>query len=109
MKKRGYSVKKTIVLCAFLLTVALIFIGCAGIDGDSGLDGAPRGYDPLPAGQGTSADNALVQGLEEELAWDRIPMVMVNGKLYCDTGKESTLYRRCGTPDGEIISTVDGS
>ncbi len=41
--------------------------------------------------------------------WDRIPMVMVNGELYLDTGKESTVIARCGTMDGEITSQVDGS
>lgn len=35
-----------------------------------------------------------------------IPMVMVNGKLYYNTGKESILDGRCGTMDGEITSTV---
>lgn len=44
-----------------------------------------------------------------ELQWDRIPMVMVNNKLYYDTGKESTLDGRCGVMDGKITSTVDGS
>ena len=39
---------------------------------------------------------------------DFIPMVMVDGTLYLDTGKESTIQeRKCGTPDGEITSTVD--
>ena len=41
--------------------------------------------------------------------WDRIPMVMVNGELYLDTGKESTVIARCGMMDGEITSQVDGS
>ena len=36
-------------------------------------------------------------------------MVMVDGKLYYDTGKESTISGRCGVMDGEITSTVDGS
>ena len=34
---------------------------------------------------------------------------MVDGKLYYDTGKESTISGRCGVMDGEITSTVDGS
>ena len=39
---------------------------------------------------------------------DLIPMVMVNGTLYLDTGKESPIKeRKCGTPDGEITSSVD--
>ncbi len=55
--------------------------------------------------------------LEEQLTeqpgtnkmWDRIPMVRVNGKLYYDTGRESTISGRCGNMDGEITSTVDGT
>ncbi len=46
----------------------------------------------------------------ESSEWDRIPMVMVNGKLYYDTGEESSLEeRRCGLMDGQITSSVDGS
>lgn len=41
--------------------------------------------------------------------WDRIPMVMVNGELYLDTGKESTVIARCGMMDGEITSQVPGN
>ena len=32
----------------------------------------------------------------EEVAWAKIPMVMVNDKLYYDTGKNSTIEGRCG-------------
>lgn len=46
---------------------------------------------------------------EEALEWDRIPMVMVNDKLYYDTGRESTIEMRCGNMDGEITSSVDGT
>lgn len=41
--------------------------------------------------------------------WDLIPMVMVNGALYLDTGRESTIQSRCGMMDGSITSTVDRS
>ena len=41
--------------------------------------------------------------------WDRIPMVMVNGTLYLDTGRESTVMARCGMMDGEITSQVPGN
>ena len=37
-----------------------------------------------------------------------IPMVMVDGSLYLDTGFTSDVAR-CGVMDGEITSTVDGS
>lgn len=44
-----------------------------------------------------------------KIVYDRIPMVRVNGKLYYDTGHESTLEGRCGTMDGEIRSSVKPS
>lgn len=46
---------------------------------------------------------------EKNPEWDKIPMVMVDGKLYYDTGKESDIDGRCGMMDGEISSSVDGS
>ncbi len=46
---------------------------------------------------------------EADHEWDRIPMVMVNDKLYYDTGRESTIEMRCGNMDGEITSSVDGT
>ena len=41
--------------------------------------------------------------------WDRLPMVMVNGTLYLDTGFESDAIERTDHFDGEITSKVDGS
>ena len=38
-----------------------------------------------------------------------VPMVMVDGELYMDTGYDSTIDARCGVMDGEITSTVDGT
>ena len=46
--------------------------------------------------------------LVEEMG-DRIPMVMVDGELYLDTGRVNTEIRKCGTFDGEITSMVDRS
>lgn len=40
-------------------------------------------------------------------AGDFIPMVMVNGTLYLDTGHESTIEARCGMMDGKITSAVE--
>lgn len=45
----------------------------------------------------------------QNVQWTRIPMVMIDGKMYYDTGKESTITGRCGVMDGEITSTVDGT
>lgn len=44
---------------------------------------------------------------DETEQWDLIPMVMVNGELYLDTGRESTIDGRCGVMDGKITSEVD--
>ena len=46
---------------------------------------------------------------EEKEKWDLIPMVMVDGKLYLDTGIESSVEARCRVMDGEITSAVDGT
>ena len=43
----------------------------------------------------------------EEAATERI--VMVNGKLYYDTGKESTIDARCGNSDGRITSNIEAN
>ena len=51
---------------------------------------------------------AVVEEVEQE-PYALIPMVMVNGELYLDTGIESTAEARCGMMDGEITSDVDGS
>lgn len=46
---------------------------------------------------------------DDDIRTDLIPMLMVDGKLYYDTGEESDIKGRCGVMDGEITSTVDGS
>ena len=57
-----------------------------------------------------SADKFHISNEEgADAMWDRMPMVRVNGKLYYDTGRESTISGRCGIMDGEITSTVDGT
>ena len=50
-----------------------------------------------------------IKVIKETETWDLIPMVMVNGTLYLDTGHESKIEARCGVMDGEITSQVDGS
>ena len=60
----------------------------------------------LMLGGCSTGDNQVTQ---EETQWDKIPMVMVDGNLYYDTGKESTGTGDNETADGEITSTVDGS
>lgn len=62
-----------------------------------------------PAQLGEVYKITLLEQAKADAMWDRIPMVRVNGKLYYDTGKESTAGGRCGMMDGEITSAVDGS
>lgn len=62
-----------------------------------------------PAQLGEVYGITVIERAEADSMWDRIPMVRVNGKLYYDTGKESTVNGRCGNMDGEITSTVDGT
>ena len=50
-----------------------------------------------------------IKVIKETETRDLIPMVMVNGTLYLDTGHESKIEARCGVMDGEITFQVDGS
>ena len=60
-------------------------------------------YKPAPA-LGTLLDGLLES--EKEVLNDRIPMVMADGAMYYDTGRESAVTGRCGVMDGEITSAV---
>ena len=50
-----------------------------------------------------------VTGIENPKGTNTQDMVRIDGKLYYDTGRESIMDARCGTMDGEITSTVDGT
>ena len=60
-------------------------------------------------GEAFKANNSDEMSSTSNETWDLIPMVMVNGTLYLDTGYESNVEARCGVMDGEITSQVDGS
>lgn len=62
-----------------------------------------------PAQLGKVYQITLIEQADADAMWDKIPMVMVNDKLYYDTGRESSLEARCGNMDGQITSTVDGT
>lgn len=87
-------------------------------------DGMAMETDPLQVGTvyaitlKTPADRTVNETIKETdvesseeviVGGDLIPMVMVNGELYLDTGHESTVEARCGVMDGEITSEIDGS
>ena len=63
-----------------------------------------RIYEPAPT-LGVLLDELLESG--EPVLNDRIPMVMADGAMYYDTGRESTVTGRCGVMDGEITSAVE--
>ena len=87
---------RTPLFCAILLT-AFLLTGCTTEEGHDQQQGQPL------------EDGLSVSESGEQAQYDVIPMVMVGGRLYYDTGRESTLETRCGLPDGTIDYTVEGS
>ncbi len=57
---------------------------------------------------GGQSETLTVTGEDPEDLWDLIPMVMVDGQLYYDTGRRNNDVGRCGVMDGEITSSVEG-
>ena len=72
-------------IIASLLASLFVFAGCAGEE---------KVAAPTPS--------------ESQELNDLVPMVMVDGKLYLDSGEEST-EARCGVMDGKITSSVPQS
>ena len=101
--------KKIALVLSLALVACLALAGCQSETGGAG-DPVPGGAtEPSVSLNENKNEIEKTQPATEELEWDKIPMVMVDGKLYYDTGKESTVSGRCGVMDGEITSTVDGS
>ncbi len=97
---------KKLLYCAVLMFLALILVSCVyktyRLDEkavkealtDNGISGVPEAAD-------------LSQTDSKPLyASDIIACIMVDGKLYYDTGRASTVKYRCGVMDGNIDSTV---
>lgn len=82
---------------AFVISAALIF-GLAACGGEAGEFVFAH----------KDGETVIVDRMEE-IKYDLIPMVMVDGEIYLDTGRESEITARCGVMDGEITSFVDGS
>ena len=57
----------------------------------------------------SGCSNGRSPDMQAEAKWDKIPMVMVDGALYYDTGEESQAAEDDHAVDGKITSTVDGS
>ena len=86
---------KKLTVWILALACALVLAGCSAED-ETAANGTPV----------TVVDGAMA---EVEEKWDRIPMVMIDGVLYLDTGHSGAAIRKCGTFEGEITSAVDGS
>lgn len=94
------------------LVLSLIFVlasvGCGKITGSG--EPTAGGANPPNIENSETAEREQTQpAVADDEKWDLIPMVMVDGELYLDTGHESTVEGRCGVMDGEITSTVHGS
>lgn len=106
--------KKVALVLGLALAASFVLAGCSASETGGAGDPVPDGVtEPgvTPNGNEIEAGQPAnqVQDTEEKLEWDKMPMVMVDGKLYYDTGEESSIDGRCGVMDGEITSTVDSS
>lgn len=86
-----------------LLTLALGLI--LGLLTGCGQLGSSASH-PTPASQFAPEEPSPAETQDQEAPADLPPLVMVDGQLYQDTGRESTLTGRCGVLDGEITSAV---
>ena len=107
MKKRMF--------CLFIVSITLLMSACGKhtvsnneqtVELTTAVEAVATNETIEAASEIETTDNELSS---TEIPGDRIPMVMVDGLLYYDTGKESTIEARCGMMDGEITSTVDAS
>ena len=98
--------KKLIVLI-LSLTFVLTLAGCGKTTGSG--DPVAGGTDMPSVEKNEAIQTEETQQAGTEEKWDLIPMVMINGTMYLDTGHNSTTEARCGVMDGEITSKVDGS
>lgn len=99
--------KKLYFILCLLVIVAVFLVGCQS-RGSEMMKPASTGATESGATSNTSETESTQAG-SEEAKWDKIPMVMVDGKLYYDTGKEHIETDRSEVMDGEIASTVDRS
>lgn len=60
----------------------------------------------VPASQSAPEEPSPAETQDPAAPADLPPLVLVDGQLYQDTGRESTLTGRCGVLDGEITSAV---
>ena len=74
-----------------MLSLLLALALCGALVGCGGQDSSSSSGDPVSSAPGVYMPR----------------MFMIDGVLYEDTGRESTVDGRCGNMDGEITSSVD--
>lgn len=108
LNKKSMKKRMTAVIAVLICLAGVA--ACGAGTGEEAAESVPEegttGEDFLEEAPVSEADSVSE---EDPVLKDRIPMVMVDGTLYLDTGEESTVTARCGTMDGEIISAVDAS
>lgn len=87
---------KYLLLCAAVISMVA---GCAA-DNTVNIYESDSDIDVLE-GQMTDEHEIL-----PNIAEDNARLVMIEGKIYSDTGQKSMIDARCGTADGTITSTV---
>ncbi|MBQ4347796.1 MAG: hypothetical protein IJC39_05060, partial [Firmicutes bacterium] len=88
---------KKAVIIVFAIASVFIFSGCTGSENNTS---DTSGHQIDISAQTTETDESA-----EKI--DLVPMVMIDGNLYLDTGLESSENARCGVMDGKITSSVD--
>ena len=93
---------KKIILIVVAAILALS-VACSQADTNGAVNGKKQGTVPVGAENKPGAD-----GDEKKAERNYPPMVKVAGVVYKDTGYENAMVT-CGTADGEIKTTVDGT
>ena len=101
--------KKIAVVVSVALITLLCFVAIRWLTIETNPDFAVQFG--MAAGPGKPVETINTAPTEQDtvVVGDLIPMVFVDGQLYCDIGKESSQTERVDTFDGEITSTVKQS
>lgn len=103
--------KRITALSLSLALALLLLAGCGracNSENASSAEGAASSGGNAVSSAVASPSSAAGSGDEITGGQEEPPrMVMVDGVLYADTGRPSSVTARCGTMDGEITSTVE--
>lgn len=105
--------KKILSLCMAMLCFTLLLGGCGQRTPKSDQNLGTPGEEEDKDKAGGDMQDGDKEGKETEgagmSAEETARMVMVEGELYVDTGRESDITGRCGVMDGDITSSVERS